>query len=82
MSDTTVPLAKDIVRGAKAIAAFTGLSERAVYHQLGNHQLAGAFKMAGIWCLRPSTHLRYITALERGEQPEGAGNGAAKPAGE
>ena len=70
MADIPVPFAEDIVRGAPKIAAFIGQSARAVYHQLENGQVPGAFKMANRWCLRKSTYERHIAALERGDASE------------
>ena len=59
-------LADDLLSGVKAIARFTGDSERRVYHLLETGQLPG-FKLGGRWTSRKSTILKRISKLEAGE---------------
>jgi hypothetical protein len=56
-------LKNDILRGAKAIAEFTGESERSTYYQLERGMLPG-FKRGGLWTARKSTILAQIERLE------------------
>ena len=70
MPDTNPTLSDDLLHGANSIASFIGDPPRTVYHLLETGQLPGAFKLGNRWCLRKSTFLRNIAALERGEQPD------------
>lgn len=40
-----------IIHGAREIARYLGLSERAVFHKLEKRQIPGAFKLGTSWCL-------------------------------
>ena len=72
MPDTNPTLSDDLLRGANSIASFLGQPPRTVYHLLETGQLPGAFKWGNRWCMRKSTIVRNIVALERGEQPDAA----------
>ena len=72
MPDANPTLSDDLLYGANSIASFVGHPPRTVYHLLETGQLPGAFKLGKRWCLRKSTFLRNIVALERGEQPDAA----------
>ena len=72
MPDTNSALSDDLLRGVNSIANFLGQPPRTVYNLLETGQLPGAFKWASRWCLRKSTLLRNIVALERGEQSDAA----------
>lgn len=57
-------LADDLLRGAKAISAFTGLKERTIYNLAETGRLP-VFKMDDrVWYGRKSTLRRHIDRLE------------------
>jgi excisionase family DNA binding protein len=57
-------LADDLLRGVDAIAAFTGLKRRTIYHLAENGRLP-VFKLDDrVWCARKSTLRRHIEKLE------------------
>ena len=61
-------LADDLLRGVKAIAAFTGLKNREVYYLAEKGKLP-LFKMgARKWCGRKSTLRRHIDDLEASQK--------------
>ncbi|MDA0661630.1 MAG: DNA-binding protein [Proteobacteria bacterium] len=53
----------DILRGAKAIAAFINTTERRAFYKCERGHIP-AFKEGRIWCLRKSRYLRDIEAKE------------------
>ncbi|PVE22848.1 hypothetical protein DC522_19105 [Microvirga sp. KLBC 81] len=69
-----LPLADDLLRGARPIARFiygeskdereNEANERRVYHAAQKHGLP-VFKLGGVLCARKSTILRWIEAQER-----------------
>ena len=73
--------ADDVLYGASNIAAYIGVPRRRVYDLAEKNRLPGGFKWGGLLNLRISAFLKGMAAIERGEQPDGAGNGAAKPNG-
>lgn len=57
-------LAEDLLTGVEAIAAFTGLTRREVYHLAPKGKLP-VFKVGDRkWCARKSTLRRHIESLE------------------
>jgi len=59
-------LADDLLRGVKAISAYSGLTEREIYHLAAKGKLP-LFKMGDrIWCSRKSSWQRHIEKLEAG----------------
>ena len=57
-------LADDLLKGVKANAEYSGLTEREIYHLAPKGKLP-LFKMGGrIWCGRKSSWHRYIEKLE------------------
>jgi excisionase family DNA binding protein len=59
-------LADDLLTGVEAIAAFTGLTKREVYHLAPKGKLP-VFKVGDRkWCARKSTLKRHIERLEAG----------------
>ncbi|MCG5241354.1 hypothetical protein ACIU1J_27440 [Azospirillum doebereinerae] len=56
-------LADDMLIGAAAIAAFTGLPARKVYH-LAEQEAIPVFRMGATLCARKSTWLAWIAAQE------------------
>jgi excisionase family DNA binding protein len=57
-------LAADLLKGVDAIARFTGLTKRSVYHLAEKGRLP-LFKMDGrFWCGRKSTLKAHIEKLE------------------
>jgi hypothetical protein len=57
-------LADDLLRGVKANAEFSGLTEREIYHLAPQGKLP-LFKFGDrIWCGRKSTWRRHIASLE------------------
>jgi excisionase family DNA binding protein len=57
-------LADDLLTGVEAIAAFTGLTKREVYHLAPKGKLP-VFKVGDRkWCARKSTLRRHIASLE------------------
>ena len=63
-------LAADLLRGVRAIAAFTGLKARSVYHLAEAGKLP-LFKLDGkIWCGRKSTLRHHIENLEAAQRHE------------
>jgi hypothetical protein len=57
-------LADDLLRGVRANAEFSGLTEREIYHLAPQGKLP-LFKLGDrIWCGRKSTWRRYIEKLE------------------
>lgn len=63
----SMPLAKDILRGAAAIAEFMGFPRRAIYHMASNGSLP-VFRMGDIVCARRSTLTAWIRAQESAGQ--------------
>jgi hypothetical protein len=66
MSDqllTTDDISADTLRGAAAIAAYTGHTERQINHLLEHNRLP-AVKIGGRWILRKSTYRAFIAQLE------------------
>lgn len=62
MADET--LADDLLRGVKANAEYSGLTEREIYHLAPQGKLP-LFKLGNrIWCGRKSTWRRHIERLE------------------
>jgi hypothetical protein len=57
-------LADDLLEGAKAIARFTGWSERQIYYIASKGELRAIFSLNGKLHARRSTLLREIQALE------------------
>jgi hypothetical protein len=57
-------LADDLLEGAKAIATFTGWSERQIYYLAGKRELKSIFVLNRKLHARRSTLLREIQALE------------------
>ena len=57
-------LASDLLTGVKEIAAFTGKTERQIYHIAERRQIKGLFKVGRIWHGRKSTLTREIESLE------------------
>lgn len=49
-----------IIHGARAIARYLGLSERAVFHKLEKRQIPGAFKLGASWSLDTEIFKRKI----------------------
>jgi hypothetical protein len=64
MDNVTSDLADDLLTGTKQIAAFTGKTERQIYHMAEKKQLKGIFKIGRIWHGRKSTLKRSIAELE------------------
>ena len=58
-------LTGDLLYGVPAIAAFTGLRERAVYHLAEQGKLP-LFKLVLKWCARKSTLRQHLAKLEAG----------------
>jgi hypothetical protein len=59
-------LARDLLDGVPAIAAFTGWTERRVYY-LAERGLIPVFKVSeGRWSARKSTLRRHVEKLEAG----------------
>ena len=57
-------LADDLLRGVKAIAEYSGLTEREIYHLAPKRKIP-VFKMGDrIWCSRKSSWHRYVEKLE------------------
>jgi hypothetical protein len=57
-------LADDLLKGAKAIAAFGGWKEREVYYMAGKRELRSIFTLNGKLHARRSSLIREIEALE------------------
>ena len=56
----------DLLYGVPAIAAFTGLRERAIYHLAEQGKLP-LFKLGDLkWCARKSTLRQHLAKLEAG----------------
>jgi hypothetical protein len=59
-------LADDLLVGAKALAEYTGLTERQIFHLADTRQLP-IFKIGHKLAARKSTLTQHMAALERGE---------------
>ncbi len=60
---STDDIADDTLRGAAAIAAYTGNTERQTNYLLERNKLP-AVKLGGRWIMRKSTYRAYIARLE------------------
>jgi hypothetical protein len=69
----TVPLAEDLLVGVRAIAAFTGESERRIRHLISRHELP-SFKRGGLFYARKSA----LNAYYGGEGGAPASNGGGR----
>ena len=58
-------LADDVLKGAREIGEFLGMSERRVYWLLENNQIP-AFKLGTSWYARKSKLMAHIEELEQG----------------
>ncbi|WP_424361415.1 hypothetical protein [Methylocystis parvus] len=59
-------LKDDLLRGAKEIADFLGVSERQGFHLCATGQLPGVFKLGRIWHARRSTLIEELRRREQG----------------
>jgi hypothetical protein len=59
-------IADDIIRGATAIADYTGDDVRRIYYLAERGMLPGGFRIGRIIHLRKSTYRREIEKLEQG----------------
>jgi hypothetical protein len=60
--------------GAKRISEHTGFSERQTYWMCEQGKLP-AFKLAGKWCMRPSTYRAFLSTLDGHFLARRAGDG-------
>lgn len=65
-------LKDDLLRGAKAIADFTGEDQRRIFYMLEKGQIPG-FKLGGRWNARKSTLVKHIEKLEAEALAEAVG---------
>jgi hypothetical protein len=57
-------ISADMLRGAKGIASFLGITPRKVYYLVGRQELP-VFRLGNQLCARRSTLLRHLNALEK-----------------
>ncbi len=62
-SPSTDDISADTLRGAAAIAAYTGHTERQINHLLEHNKLP-AVKIGGRWIMRKSTYRNFLARLE------------------
>jgi hypothetical protein len=69
-----IQAADDIWIGANQISEHIGFSERQIYWMCEQGQVP-AFKLAGKWCMRPSTYRAFLGTLEGSFLARRAGGG-------
>jgi len=62
--DIPETISTDLLRGAKGIARFLGMTPRKVYYLTSRHELP-VFRLGEELCARRSTLLRHLDELER-----------------